>query len=83
VFHVPFASNEKRNTNAPLLFQKPWIPAGKPPDCFPIPKPVSRSARQKPHGHFEKMMKKVVPSTKIIEQNPKDRYVNFIKIGSG
>ncbi|KAI9286278.1 kinase-like domain-containing protein [Umbelopsis sp. AD052] len=29
------------------------------------------------------MMKKVVPSNKIIQQNPKDRYINFIKIGSG
>ncbi|CAO3696459.1 unnamed protein product [Umbelopsis ramanniana] len=85
-YSTPDQANRSRGLNirsVTCLHKKPWIPAGKPPDCFPIPKPVSRSARQKPHGQFEKLMKKVVPSTKIIEQNPKDRYVNFIKIGSG
>ncbi|GAB5591083.1 hypothetical protein Unana1_05983 [Umbelopsis nana] len=29
------------------------------------------------------MMRKVVPASKIVEQNPKERYINFVKIGSG
>ncbi|KAH8556862.1 kinase-like domain-containing protein [Umbelopsis sp. PMI_123] len=85
-YSTPDQTNRSRGLNVrneTSLHKKPWIPAGKPPDCFPIPKPVSRSLRQKPHSQFEKMMRKVVPSNKIIEQNPKDRYVNFIKIGSG
>ncbi|KAJ2963098.1 hypothetical protein NQZ79_g1809 [Umbelopsis isabellina] len=65
------------------LHKKPWIPAGKPPDCLPIPKPVSRSSRRKPHAQFERAMRKLVPESKIKEQNPKERYANFTKIGSG
>ncbi|KAF7721999.1 p21 protein (Cdc42 Rac)-activated kinase [Apophysomyces ossiformis] len=60
--------------------KKPWIPVGVTPDILPLP-PVPKA--QKPHAEFEAKLRKILPSSKILQRNPREHYMAHDKVGSG
>ncbi|KAG0171508.1 p21 protein (Cdc42 Rac)-activated kinase [Apophysomyces sp. BC1034] len=60
--------------------KKPWIPVGVAPDILPLP-PIPKA--QKPHAEFEAKLRKILPSSKILERNPREHYMAHDKVGSG